>query len=353
MKLLFCIVVVLTLFKHPARACSAFMMPDSKNVVVGRNFDWSFDHGLILVNKRGMAKVALAREPNTPAKWTSKYGSITFNQVARELPQGGVNEKGLVIEVLWLDSAEVPAIDKRPTLNELQWIQYQLDNFSSVNEVITHINDVRIAKAFANVHYFACDPSRFCATIEPLAGNMIIHSNETLPKPQLTNNAYEESLSYSAPYSDNIKCKSVPIGNKSLDRFARASCLLSAKQTFSKPTSLINQTFKVLDHVAQGANTKWSIVYDLSAKTVTLRTRKAKKSKMLNMSDMDFSCKTPVKMIDINSANIGLINDKLKDFSTVSNKKIIEQSLVTGFAHLPEAMVEKLANYPQTTVCTE
>jgi choloylglycine hydrolase len=26
--------------------------------------------------------------------WTSRYGSITFNQYGREFPSGGINEKG-------------------------------------------------------------------------------------------------------------------------------------------------------------------------------------------------------------------------------------------------------------------
>lgn len=38
---------------------------------------------------------------------TSKYGSITFNQYRKEFPIGGMNEKGLVIEALWLNENNV------------------------------------------------------------------------------------------------------------------------------------------------------------------------------------------------------------------------------------------------------
>ena len=36
----------------------------------------------------------------TPASWVSKYGSVTFNQYGRELPTGGMNEAGLVVETI-------------------------------------------------------------------------------------------------------------------------------------------------------------------------------------------------------------------------------------------------------------
>ena len=37
-----------------------------------------------------------------PARWTSKFGSVTFNQYGKDNPMGGVNERGLVIEVMEL-----------------------------------------------------------------------------------------------------------------------------------------------------------------------------------------------------------------------------------------------------------
>ncbi|MFT7624554.1 MAG: penicillin V acylase-like amidase (Ntn superfamily), partial [Myxococcota bacterium] len=123
----------------PAQACTTFLCEDGQDVLIGKSYDWHQGAGLVLVNKRGVAKKALVLEPGaTPAQWTSRYGSITFNQYGREMPNGGMNTAGLVVEVMWLRASRYPAPDKRPTLNELQWIQYQLDRFATVKEVVEH-----------------------------------------------------------------------------------------------------------------------------------------------------------------------------------------------------------------------
>src|SRR5262245_52821757 len=104
----------------PSTACTTFCLSDGRNVVFGRNYDWDFGDALLMVNKRGVTKVSAfgapgsdpagriaergpggraaagSRSGETPARWVSKYGSVTFNQYGREFPTGGMNEKGLV-----------------------------------------------------------------------------------------------------------------------------------------------------------------------------------------------------------------------------------------------------------------
>ena len=69
-----------------------------------------------------------------PFTWTSRFGSLTFNQYGREFPSGGINEKGLVVELMWLDDTRYPAPDGRGELPTLQWIQYQLDTAANVDD---------------------------------------------------------------------------------------------------------------------------------------------------------------------------------------------------------------------------
>ena len=40
-----------------------------------------------------------------------KYGAIFFNQFGREFPMGGMNEAGLVVELMWLDETVFPSPD--------------------------------------------------------------------------------------------------------------------------------------------------------------------------------------------------------------------------------------------------
>jgi penicillin V acylase-like amidase (Ntn superfamily) len=106
-----------------AYPCSAFLFSRQGDHYLARGLDWDYDHGYVMINPRRLEKKALISLPNTPATWTAKYGSATFNHVARELPLGGMNEKGLVVEALWLRSAKFPIPNAQPTLNELQWLQ--------------------------------------------------------------------------------------------------------------------------------------------------------------------------------------------------------------------------------------
>src|SRR5918999_3447069 len=127
--------VLLCLSFNQAFACTTFCLKKNGEVLFGKNYDWMVGEGLVFVNKRGVAKVSNAEDRTNPAKWVSKYGSVTFNQYGRENPSGGMNEAGLVIELMWLDETQYPAQDSRPALDVLEWIQYQLDTSANVAEV--------------------------------------------------------------------------------------------------------------------------------------------------------------------------------------------------------------------------
>lgn len=109
---------VMGLVASPSLACSTFCLLHSDQPFFGRNYDWSIDNGLVMINKRQVAKRAAGRDGNL-AQWVSKYGSVTFNQYGRELPSEGVNEAGLVVAVLWLSATEHAAPDARPTIKPL------------------------------------------------------------------------------------------------------------------------------------------------------------------------------------------------------------------------------------------
>jgi choloylglycine hydrolase len=96
-------------------------------VLFGRNYDFPIGDALIFVNKTGVAKTATDGDSRNPAKWVSKYGSVTLNQFGRENPTGGMNEMGLVVEQMWLDETEYPKDDTRPTLGTQEWMQYLLE----------------------------------------------------------------------------------------------------------------------------------------------------------------------------------------------------------------------------------
>jgi choloylglycine hydrolase len=155
MKLLF-FSILLSLKVSTGFSCTTFVLKNDSTLLFGRNLDWVSDDGIAVVNKRNVEKTALVLPPSRPMEWTSKYGSLTFNQFGKEFPFGGINEKGLVVEIM-LVKTEYPEADKRAAVNELQWVQYQLDCSKSVEEVIKSDSFLRISKIRQNLHFLICD----------------------------------------------------------------------------------------------------------------------------------------------------------------------------------------------------
>ena len=330
----------------PAGACTTFCLKKGPQAVFGKNYDWSVGDGLVMVNKRGVAKTAALPPQEKPAAWVSRYGSVTFNQYGREFPNGGMNEAGLAVELMWLDETLYPAEDGRPALGCLEWIQYQLDNFATAAEVARNAGRLRIS-AGAKVHFLACDKSGGCASVEFIRGKPAVHTGASLPARALTNHSYEDSLRFRERTRGDVKARQ---GIGSLQRFARASERVAEYAT--RGGDPIRYAFDTLDGVAQGAYTRWSIVYDLQAGRVYWRTRENRKIRSVTLSAFNFSCAAPVKLLDI-GAGQGDVARLFADYTPAANRRLVASSVhQTEFlAGIPEQEIAEAARHPETTSC--
>ena len=298
-------------------ACTTFFINRNGQMVFGRNYDWITDAGMVCTNLKGLSKTSMKTENGETISWVSKFGSITFNQYGKEFPTGGMNEKGLVVELMWLDETVYPAADNRPAIGVLQWIQYQLDNNSTIEEIIATDKKLRISPiGNTPLHYLVADANGNAATVEFLNGKMIVHKGNDLSLPVLTNNIYDESVK--AYKSSSIN------GNNSLERFGQACSMIQKLNAGSITTPLIDYSFDILGEVAQGDFTKWSIVYDITNKKIQFRTNRFKQIKTLNFSAFDFNCTSTAKVWDMNQAGSGNINRLFENFTPAINKKIVE-----------------------------
>lgn len=183
----------LELIKHAVErthgfGCTAFTLRDDDRYIVGRNFDFLFGDGHLITNNKNIRKEALLPASEKRLTWVSKYGSVTFNQMGREFPFGGLNEEGFVLEQLWLNSTVYPERDERFGLSVLQWIQYQLDSSKSIGNLIESDKYVRIVpESEATLHFFACDRYGNSAVVEFINGELVIHKESDLTVPVLTN----------------------------------------------------------------------------------------------------------------------------------------------------------------------
>jgi choloylglycine hydrolase len=326
-------------------ACTTFFMYVNGKMVFGRNYDWIADEGMVCTNQRGLAKTSMIMADGNTITWVSRYGSITFNQYGKEFPTGGMNEKGLVVELMWLDATIYPQPDDRPTIGVLQWIQYQLDNHASVDQVIKSDANLRITSKGTPLHYLVADADGHTATIEFLNGKLEVHRGSDLPLPVLTNDTYSHSFAHYS--SGTVK------GNNSLERFSTACNIISQYKTDTASKSIIDASFEILNKVQQGDYTKWSIVYDITEKKIWYTTQRFNQRRSISFAAFDFSCESTSRHININGMEQGDISNLFNDFSNTLNQQILENAALQSSSQVPflKPQIEAILAYPAAIIC--
>ena len=339
------VVAALLLLPLLAFPCTTFFIYHNGQMVFGRNYDWMANAGMVCTNQRGLFKTSAVNKDGKTISWQSLYGSITFNQYGKEFPTGGMNEKGLVVELMWLDETKYPEPDDRPAIGVLQWIQYQLDNCSTIEQVIATDKKLRIVSDGTPLHYLVADSNGQSAVIEFLSGKMVVHKGKDLPIPVLTNNTYEQSVL-------NEK-KGLPAGDNSLARFSTACKMLREYTAGNVGASLVDHSFHMLDMVSQGEFTKWSIVYDITAKKIYFKTNQSPQVRSMMFSSFDFNCSESSMTVDINRSQAGDLENYFEKFSDEFNRSILEIALQQSASRITLTEGQKRAafQYPGTIYC--
>lgn len=316
-------------------ACTTFVLKDDNQFIFGRNLDWVSDDGVIVTNQRGITKNSLVFGNDRAVNWISKYGSVTFNQFGKEFPFGGMNEAGLVVEVMVVPGT-YPKPDDRFALNELQWVQYQLDNAETINEVIQSDAFIRISGVSQNLHYLVCDRTGKVAVIEFDAKGMIVYQGNDLIAPVLENDPYATSI---------MKLKK---GQNC--RFKKVVSMLEAYSPNNK-TSAIDYSFSILDKVALDGS--WSIVYDVKNKQVFYKTKSHQSRKWFSLSQFDFGCHAQSSMFDLLDQSAGNVSSKFSVFNPKLNATKLRAAITSNGIVLPKDIEEQFLGYHATCTCAQ
>jgi choloylglycine hydrolase len=335
--------------------CTTFVLNNNGQPIYGKNADWEHIPGYVVVNKRGVAKTSMFLPIEPDAKrisWTSKFGSVTLTPVARELPFEGLNETGLFISTMGLfTDTEYPPPDSRPAMNGLQWVQYQLDNFSTVDEVIASNKNIRIQDSRGD-HFLISDSRGKCASIEFLKGKLVCHTGWTMPVKVLANSTYNQSIAYFWQQRFNNFFSPIPIPEEprpSLDRFAVAVERVK-KYRPQRSGPAVDYAFQILQDVEMSPtyhSALWSAVYDSANKQIHFRSWNNDQIRSIDLSALDYSCTTPVKVLDISADLSGDVSNSFVDYTKEVNLEMLNH---WGF---PQEAIDYMSSYPDTTVCTE
>lgn len=354
----------LSLISSDVYPCTTFVLHQGNKIVFGRNLDWITGTGLIMTNPRNVQKTALIAPSEKAIEWISKYGSMTFNQIGRDLPYGGINEAGLVVEHMTLEETKYPVKDDRFAISANQWIQFQLDNYSTIEEVISSDSLLRIVDATSKYHFLICDRFGNVATIEFLDGKMLSNTQNSVLIPVLANSTYSSALEC---YNTNGNTDS----NLSLYNFSTAAHKIQ-KNTKSSSDSIVNDAFEILKSVSQGLGTKWSIVYDINdmriyfkvfetptivgEQKIFLKQPGQAEMKLVDFKNFDFNCSKYVKVLNLNEDFSGAVDSHFIDYSTELNKKYIAETFKFfkdwGFnLNIGAEQIDYLAKYPESFIC--
>ncbi len=330
--LLFAAILVPFIQVHP---CTTFVLKTKNGLYFGRNLDWVSSHGIVVVNKRRINKESLVFPPEKNIAWLSKYGSITFNQFGKEFPYGGINEKGLVIEIM-VSQASYEEPDERPVVNELQWVQYQLDNCSSVKEVLATSSLLRIGQTHEELHYLVCDANGNTAVIEFIDGKMVTHKGNDLSVTVLENDLYEESLEN---YKEERSC-----------RFTKAVKLVKDYKGTGGQHA-IDYCYDILNQVALSA--EWSIVYDITNQEIHFATMQNPEKRKIKLSDFVFTCNNQSEYYNLAEEHVGNVASQFAELKFSTNTEILKEAFRINNVLMEDEQTNMVSNYFKKSSCSQ
>ncbi len=322
--------------------CSTIIFGDT-NKSLAANYDYAQDHGLIATNLRGTKKSNGAPSPDKRVEWTVSYGSVTFNQFSLEFPVSGMNEAGLAIALMWHDKGDFGDDEEYTRLNELQWIQYQLDNHANIAEVVNALHTIRPERGPLPLHFTALDATGDHALIEFIDGELVLHQNQGFPI--LTNSSYNICLAAAQAKTDI----DINTSGSSTGRFKRLYQMLHKN-------TVASNGFEFLDAVnseamddrgfpwnqgQQGTVTAWSTVFDPVAKTVQVTSSQNRTIRQLSLERIDFSADATYQITDVHAGGEGDLASLLEPYAMNQNQRILQLSAKQ--LGLPEGVAVELA----------
>jgi penicillin V acylase-like amidase (Ntn superfamily) len=328
-----------------------------------------------------LQKKAFVYYDTPPAKWVSKYGSITFN-IGAEFPVAGMNEKGLVISLMALhNGGELPEKDERLSIgNTLAWVQYQLDTSATVKDVIETNKTIRCSDCKGiptSLHYFVSDKNKNAAVIEFLRGEMVVHTGDELPIPLVTNWKYDSDVKKLVDFINfenqdvieifgkgSINTDSYTVVDETADpRFIIGTYKIKKYQKHPDK-SLINAAFEILESLQFHSkkddfiNNQLTVVFEPINMQISFYTKNNSNIRKLNVKDFDLEKPSIGLMYSMDKD----ITDPKNDFfpySNTMNKNQIKKYFIPiseGFGVTEDSLyykriqkgLKRMGNYPKT-----
>ncbi len=317
------VVLALTILLSPLQkveACTRAVYKGPNGMVItGRTMDFTLEipanHWIF---PRGMKRNGEVGKNSI--EWTSKYGSLAVSAWDISVVDG-MNEKGLVANMLWLVESEYPEFDKQGAKKGLAislWAQYALDNFATVAEAVNELRKETFAvvsdfipgtQKFTTVHLSLSDASGDNAILEYIGGKLVIHHDPSYTI--MTNDPPYEQQQAIARYWENIPGKVyLPGSVTASDRFVRASFFMKSIPQTDNTRVAVAAVASVMRNVSvpygfeiEGypnlSTTRWRSLADQKNLVYYFETALTPNAFWVDLKKIDFSEKSGVKKLDL------------------------------------------------------
>lgn len=321
-------------FLPVSQACTTVFSNTQKPYVVARTVDlFTSDLPILRAEPRGAEHRGEAGENSQV--WTSKYGSLVVTAFHSNTVTDGINEKGLVVHLLYLSGTQYPAVEKgRPVISNLAWGRYMLDNFSTVREALEKTKDLQIVATTLHnqtwpIHLTMEDAGGDSAVIEFMQGKMHIYHGAQYRI--MTNEpAYDIQLANLKKYQGFGGKLPLPGDPDPLSRFVRVASFLktmpassNSLESIANILSVIRTAMVPFGAVDTSGNktedawpTRWVSVADPGHKIYYFNSTSTANILWIDLNKINFSKGAPVLSIDpVNIDLEGDITRQLRPFS--------------------------------------
>ncbi len=305
-----------------SEACTRVVYKGPENTILtARSMDWKDEiPANVWILPQGIERTGEVGPLSI--KWKSKYGSVvtTSWDIATA---DGMNEKGLVANLLWLGESQYPKFDPNGKTKGLAislWAQYYLDNFATVKEAVEYSKTEPFAvvsdyipgtERFTTIHLSLSDSSGDNAVFEYINGKLVIHHS---PEYTVMTNSpvFEEQLALNNYWKGIPGTVMLPGTNRAADRFVRASYYINAIPQTADTRKAVASVFSVIRNcsVPYGissetepniSSTRWRSVADQKNLVYYFETVFTPNTFWVNLKDFDVTPKGKVMKLDLSN----------------------------------------------------
>lgn len=319
---------------HEAKSCTRVVYKGPNNTILTAR---SMDFSLPIPANLWLFPRGIERDGSTgknTVKWASKYGSVVTSSWDIAVSDG-MNEKGLVANMLWLVSSQYAKFSKegesKKGLAVSLWAQYALDNFATVAEAVEQFKKEEFivvtdfipgTDKYTTVHLSLSDSTGDNAILEYLDGKLTVHHDPSYTV--MTNDPiFDQQLAIREYWKGVPGNIFLPGTNRAADRFVRASYYINAipqtddiRIALAGAFSVIRQCSVPYGISTEGSpnlsTTRWRTVSDQKNLVYYFEDALSPNTIWVDLKKLDFSKNGKVKKIalDKNQIYAGETSDK-------------------------------------------